>query len=181
MASVLLRSTARTLTVDGVENCLKEFSKQTVNKALRCMQLQDWTVTVHVVDDEEIEMLNAEHRGKLSATDVLSFPAITDHLDPETFHLYHPPQPSCSLYGAADRELDGSDERDLGDLIVAVPYVQRWCEHEGVQLADRLPQLYVHGLCHLIGYDHVQDDDFERMQAVEDRVLQCMRDGNIDA
>ena len=56
------------------KNCLKEFSKQTVNKALRCMQLQDWTVTVHVVDDEEIEMLNAEHRGKLSATDVLSFP-----------------------------------------------------------------------------------------------------------
>lgn len=42
-------------------------------------------------------------------------------------------------------------------------------------------QLYVHGLCHLIGHDHVQDDEFERMQTVEDRVLKCMRDEGIEA
>ncbi len=53
---------------------LGKFTRATIKRVLDCMQLTDWAITVHLVDDEEMARMNDEHRGKNAATDVLSFP-----------------------------------------------------------------------------------------------------------
>ena len=51
----------------------------------------------------------------------------------------------------------------------------------GAVLSERVQELLVHGVCHLIGHDHVDDQDFERMQEEELKVLGCLRNTHWDA
>lgn len=67
------------------------------------------------------------------------------------------------------------EERYLGDIFISPAYVQRQCDdpllYEITTLEERLPVLVAHGLCHLMGYDHERDDDYERMKRAEDYIL----------
>uniref|UniRef100_M4BDU5 Uncharacterized protein n=1 Tax=Hyaloperonospora arabidopsidis (strain Emoy2) TaxID=559515 RepID=M4BDU5_HYAAE len=67
------------------------------------------------------------------------------------------------------------EERYLGDMYISPAYIQRQCEElhlrEVTTLEERLPVLMAHGLCHLMGYDHEQDDDYEHMQKAETHIL----------
>ena len=92
--------------------------------------------------------------------------------------------------GTAPTEVDASDEDELnlGDMVVSVAYVARKAakagsRNEGPGVAhamehltaidDRIQLLVIHGLCHLLNYDHETEDDFAEMAAVEDRLLRA--------
>jgi probable rRNA maturation factor len=97
-------------------------------------------------DDAAIKEINAEWRGKDKPTNVLSFPAFP--LEPGKL-----PGPM------------------LGDIVIARETVEREAVDLDKSFEDHLTHLLVHGFLHLFGYDHMQSDEAERMEALETRIL----------
>jgi probable rRNA maturation factor len=98
-------------------------------------------VVILLTDDETVRDLNIRFLGKNAPTNVLSFPA-------------------------AD-----NPERHLGDLALAQGVCAREAEDQGKSLADHLRHLVIHGVLHLLGYDHGEDGEAERMEALERDLL----------
>jgi len=92
--------------------------------------------------DQEIQALNADWREKDKPTNVLSFPS-----DP--------------IPGLPD------EVQPLGDIALAFETCAREAKEKGVPLKDHATHLIVHGVLHLLGYDHVREDDAEAMEALE--------------
>lgn len=109
-------------------------------------------VSVSFVDDAEIAQLNEEYRGKVGPTDVLSFEC--DNLDDEFANPF------------AEEEV-----YELGDIIIAVDVAERQTEEFGTTFEGEVTLLMVHGLLHLCGYDHIEDDEAEVMEAREAELL----------
>lgn len=101
-------------------------------------------LTVRVVDTDESQALNRTYRGKDRATNVLSF--------------------------AADLP-EGIDLPLLGDIVICAPVVEREAAEQGKDLEHHWAHLTVHGVLHLLGHDHQNDDDAQEMEAIEIRVL----------
>ena len=105
-------------------------------------------VSVALMDDAAIRILNRDYRGKDAATNVLSFPLENDL-----------------------EMLPPGEQPPLGDIAVALETVTREAADEDKTLADHLAHMIVHGTLHLLGYDHEQDGEAEEMEALERDVL----------
>ncbi|MGN0779519.1 MAG: cytidine deaminase [Aristaeellaceae bacterium] len=119
-------------------------------------------VAIRMCGDDAIHEINREYRGVDRATDVLSFPTVN--------------YPEGMTAGQADRLLrrEWDDELDavmLGDLVISVPHVMAQAEEYGHSVAREAAYLTVHGLCHLMGYDHMEDEEKRRMRTMEERIL----------
>jgi probable rRNA maturation factor len=122
---------------------------------LRGESLPDATeVAITLVDELRIAALNEAHLGKTGPTDVLSFPL-------EDLEAGHPPDAP---------DADGPPFA-IGDVVICAGYVRKRSETAGVPFADEMALMVVHGLLHLLGYDHVEDGDAEAMEARERRYL----------
>ena len=100
---------------------------------------------IHLADDEHIRALNARWRGLDKPTNVLSFPAA---------------EPA-----------DLATARLIGDVVLAFETTAREAADEGKPLADHYRHLVAHGFLHLIGFDHEDDAEAQRMEAIETRTL----------
>ena len=123
---------------------------------------RECAVSIRLCDDEVIHEINREFRDVDRATDVLSFPTVN--------------YPFGVTAGQADKylRLEYDDELNacmLGDLILSVPHVLAQAEEYGHSPERECAYLLVHGLCHLMGYDHIEDDDKRRMRAMEEKIL----------
>jgi len=96
--------------------------------------------------DAEIRLLNSQWRGIDKVTDVLSFPM------------------------QDGEEIDPADA--LGDIALAIPFVQQEAERLGLPLADHIAHLVVHATLHLLGYDHIDDEEAVQMQQLERQAMQ---------
>nr|WP_244360829.1 MULTISPECIES: rRNA maturation RNase YbeY [Alteromonas] len=108
-------------------------------------------ITVRFTDDEESQTLNHEYRGKDKPTNVLSFP----------FEV--PPGIEMNL---------------LGDLVICVPVIMREAEEQDKTPTNHYAHMVVHGILHLLGYDHIDDADADIMEAKEIRILASLNIGN---
>lgn len=122
-------------------------------------------VSVRLCDDETIHEINREFRGIDRATDVLSFPMIN--------------YPQSMTASKADKQLRQAldDELNacmLGDLIISVPHALAQAEEYGHSPEREAAYLLVHGICHLMGYDHIDPDDQRRMRAMEEKILNAV-------
>jgi probable rRNA maturation factor len=113
-------------------------------------------VTVALVSDARMRALNRMYRGKDYATDVLSFPAEKGRKGRKGFPL-HPFPPFPPLLPT------------LGDIVIATGVARRQARDLGHSLAVELRILSLHGLLHLLGYDHERDRG--RMRTLEQRLL----------
>lgn len=105
----------------------------------------DSELTIRLVDEAEGRELNRTWRHKDYATNVLSFPAdIPD--------------------GLLDIPL-------LGDLVICVPVVERESAEQAKTLEAHWAHLVIHGCLHLLGYDHIEDEEAEEMEALERELL----------
>lgn len=119
-------------------------------------------VAIRLCDDETIHEINRDYRNTDRATDVLSFPTVD--------------YPEGITAGQSDKLLqrEFDDELNacmLGDLIISVPHVLAQSEEYGHSPEREAAYLTVHGLCHLMGYDHIKEDDQRRMRAMEEKIL----------
>jgi probable rRNA maturation factor len=104
-------------------------------------------ISVLFASDAEAAKLNAEWRRKDYAPNILSFPA---------------PQ---------RQDMPEGEPKPLGDLILAVGTVTREAEEQGKPLTSHLTHLIVHGTLHLLGFDHIEERDAQRMEAAEIAIL----------
>jgi len=119
--------------------------RQWVEAALRGAKRRKATeLSIRIVDAKEGRTLNRDYRDKDYATNVLSFP------------VELPPGVKLPL---------------IGDLVICAPVVAREAAEQGKQARDHWAHMTVHGVLHLLGYDHIEDDEAEAMEALETRIL----------
>ena len=104
-------------------------------------------LTVRIVDTQESHQLNHDYRGKDKPTNVLSFP------------FEAPPGVELDL---------------LGDLIICRQVVEKEAEEQSKPLLAHWAHMVVHGSLHLLGYDHIEDDEAEEMESLETEIMQTM-------
>lgn len=126
----------------------------------------DAQVGVTLVDDDAIRQLNQRFRGIDRPTDVLSFPMI-DYGDGYEQGA-DPWEEDASLQLEKD-PLTG--EVMLGDLVISMPTADRQARQFGHSPARELAYLTVHGMLHLLGYDHETDEDKALMRSLEEKTL----------
>lgn len=125
--------------------------KKVLSKAAELYKLAPTAeVSLSFCDDAHIHKMNLEFRGIDRPTDVLSF-ALSEGEEPEI--------------------LDGPAEDLLGDIIISVDTLARQAEEYGHSLERELAYLTVHGLLHLLGYDHLTDSDKAEMRQEEEAIL----------
>lgn len=108
-------------------------------------------VSLLACDDARIAALNADFRGKPGPTNVLSWPAFEEAV----------PAPAA----------EDPEPLFLGDLALAYETCAREAESGGIGLADHAAHLVVHGLLHLLGYDHEMEDEADEMEMFETKIL----------
>src|SRR5262249_14152298 len=106
-----------------------------------------------LADDAAVQELNRTWRGKDSPTNVLSFPA-TETTEGEM------PEPEFA-----------GVPLELGDIALACETCEREALAQGKRVADHVAHLVLHGVLHLLGYDHLDEDEAERMETLEIRIL----------
>lgn len=110
----------------------------------------DSELTIRLVDEAEGRELNHTYRQRDYATNVLSFPAdLPDELD-----------------GIALLEIPL-----LGDLVICAPVVEREAREQAKSLEAHWAHLVIHGCLHLLGYDHIEDEEAEEMETLERKLL----------
>ena len=123
------------------------------------MAAEDWEISLLGCDDARIAVLNADFRDKAGPTNVLSWPA-QDLASEEDGGEPWFPEPFVP------------DARDsLGDIAIAWQTCVREAEAAGKPLHDHVTHLVIHGVLHLLGYDHIRDADAQLMESVEVRIL----------
>ena len=138
---------------------LEQFAVQDVDTdATLCMELV-------FTDEEGIRSLNASTRGKDAVTDVLSFPNLENIF--------------CKPIRKADFPFDTDEEGNLflGSVVVCRQRAAQQAEEYGHSLEREVYYLAVHGLCHLLGYDHEEESDTALMREREERILSAMNLG----
>jgi len=108
------------------------------------------SLTIRVVSPEESRALNLQFRGKNSSTNVLSFPS----------QLADIPQIAEMI-----------DTRYLGDLAICAAVVAREAIEQNKAETAHWAHMLIHGVLHLYGYDHIENDEAEEMEALETQIL----------
>ena len=122
--------------------------------AILCVQEEDIDpelveISLTLVDAEEIQMLNRDYRNVDKVTDVLSFPQFDDL-----------------------NELPEDEEILLGDVVICRQQAEAQAEEYGHSVEREMVYLFVHSVCHLLGYDHMDDEEKAEMRAKEEAVME---------
>ena len=112
-----------------------------------------------ITDEEYIKTLNREQRNIDSVTDVLSFPSLDGIKGSKLLKSEHP----------ADIDEDGGIF--LGSIAICEKRAKEQAEEYGHSLEREINYLATHGLCHLLGYDHMTEEDKQEMREKEERIL----------
>jgi probable rRNA maturation factor len=107
-----------------------------ISSVLKEVDRDGFSLSLLFTDDEKIQELNRDFRGKDMATDVLSF----SQMEGEEF---------------------GFENHFLGDIVIAVPYVTKQAQGLGHSVFEEVRYLILHGILHLMGYDHDENEDCE--------------------
>lgn len=112
---------------------------------------KDTEIVVRIVDVHESAQLNKQYRHKPGPTNILSFPADI----PEGIGL-----------------------NLLGDLVVCAPVVEREAIEQQKLLSHHWAHIIIHGVLHLLDYDHIENDEAEAMESLEIKILQTLNISN---
>lgn len=123
---------------------LPERTRRAIEATLAEVNLAEATVSISFVSDSTIAALNRQWRGKAKPTNVLSFPAV---------------------------DSVGASPRFLGDVILASNIIRQEAAEQNKSWIDHTTHLIIHGIMHLIGHDHENDEDAAKMEALEVRIM----------
>ena len=145
---ILIKNYQRKIKVDEKQMHAK------AQKMLGMLGYQDFDLGIFLTTNKTIRKFNKQFRNKDKPTDVLSFP-YHDYLKPG--QTIHPTSP---------------EDKNLGDIIISLEYAQKdaaktWNRN----FSEHLIALLAHGIAHLIGYDHLTDNQFKQMLKIEHKLL----------
>lgn len=128
--------------------------RATLEVGARLLKLPEESVTVlTLTGDEHLREYNRRYRGLDEPTDVLAFAA---QEKPSDVRFQAPP----------------GTENWLGDIVISLPRARRQAHEAGHPVNDEVRLLAVHGLLHLLGYDHAEPDEERAMTALTNRILE---------
>lgn len=138
--------------VENFENNYEEDFKSIIAQALKTLNIEDDVeVSCVLVDDERIHEINKEYRHIDRSTDVISF-AMEDN---DQFYVEGMP-------------------RSLGDIFISVDHAKKQAEEYGHSLKREMCFLFTHGILHLLGYDHMTDEQEKEMFTLQDEILSAL-------
>lgn len=120
------------------------------------------SISVRICSDEEIHEVNRTYRNVDRATDVLSFPTVN----------YPEGKTASQCIKRLMREYD--DETGtcfLGDIIISLPHALAQAKEYGHSSQRECAYLLVHGICHLMGYDHMEEEEKKKMRELEEKIM----------
>ena len=120
-------------------------------------QVDGIEVTISFVDGQTIQKYNKQHRDVDRETDVLSFPMLNIHYAQKVEEFAGEIMPDGSLY--------------LGDVVICKKVAKRQAKEYGHKTKREVAFLALHGLLHLLGYDHIEKDDEKVMMAKSEEIL----------
>ncbi len=124
-----------------------EFLDEVINKALNYLKISNSIFSIILVNDDTIKKINKDYRKIDKITDVISF-AFEDNND-----------------------FKNNDIRVLGDIYISIPQMERQAKEYGNTIKRELSFLTIHGLLHLLGYDHMTKEDEKVMFALQEVLL----------
>ncbi len=135
--------------VENFENNYEQEFTAIIEQALKTLGIEDDVeVSCVLVDDERIHEINREYRHIDRSTDVISF-AMEDN---DQFYVEGMP-------------------RTLGDIFISVDHAKKQAEEYGHSLRREMCFLFTHGILHLLGYDHMTDEQEKEMFGLQDQIL----------
>jgi len=132
--------------------------KQDVQRCLSALSYPDFAIGIWFTTPSTIQKYNAQYRNQDKPTDILSF-------------SYHE-----NLIPGKRIKVTMPEDCNLGDLIICPAYIQKKATEYGQSFEERLRMLLVHGICHLLGYDHEKESDYKKMQQLENKLLAQLTD-----
>lgn len=115
----------------------------------------DYYIDVSIVDNDKIHEINKTYRGIDRPTDVISF----------------------AFYDDEEETINEDAPNSLGSIIISYQKAEEQAKDYGHSLNREMSFLFVHGLLHLLGYDHMKKEDEEVMFALQDKILGERKDG----
>ncbi|MET3727755.1 putative rRNA maturation factor [Fictibacillus halophilus] len=139
--------------IDENSSEFQELLSKVLEKAAEMEKTGQAEVSVTIVTKERIQEINKEYRQKDSVTDVISF--------------------AMEEMGEDETEIIGGEEtRFLGDIIICLDVAKEQAAEYGHSLDREMGFLAVHGFLHLLGYDHMNDEDEKRMFGRQEEILE---------
>ncbi|HSX58362.1 MAG TPA: rRNA maturation RNase YbeY [Candidatus Saccharimonadales bacterium] len=136
----------------------RKLLKKAATKTLELMDVKgDTSVDISVIGDRKMRSLNKEFRGKDTSTDVLSF---SFELSDKKDKFPAPP---------------GGDYLNLGDVIISYPQLLGKAAKQNMLVDDMATLLVVHGILHLLGFDHEKPSEANVMEKLEDQILDQLK------
>jgi probable rRNA maturation factor len=148
---------------EGFEGYLDDvWLKETTEKILVTQSIgNDVEMGLVVASQQKVQQLNKTYRGKDKPTDVLSFTMLTKSSDETKAAFIHPP--------------DGF--KHLGEVIFSYPQATMQAEEHLHSIKREVTILIIHGILHLIGYDHIENEPAQQMAAKELAILKTIEGG----
>ena len=143
----------------AVDTKLEELVEKVVQKALEVEVEGDYEVSISFVDNHEIQELNKQYRNKDAATDVLSFPLMEFEDTEEDYE---------------NEEEYVQEDRLLGDIVISLEKAQEQATEYGHSFERELAFLLVHGVLHLLGMDHENEQQEKEMLQKQENILQLL-------
>lgn len=160
------------LNYDGIQKCTRDEMLRVMEIAINLLgQPSKMEINVAFVTPDEIQVVNKRERKKDSPTDVLSFPAFelkpfekVDLLDDKYKWNINPE----------------NDYFVLGDMLLCKEIAKTQAKNLGHTLKEEVVRLSLHSLLHCLGFDHIEDSDYEVMHKIEKQVLETAGFKNLD-
>ena len=139
---------------------MEEYIENIVTIALKEEKLNKINshVSITSLSKSEIHKFNLEYRNVDRETDVLSFPIFTKE----------------------ELEKNTLTNIDIGDILICIDVVKKQAEEYNTGMKREMLYMITHGICHLLGYDHIQEDDKIKMREKEERILTKIGVGKVN-
>lgn len=115
-------------------------------------------LNILITTNKSIKNYNKQFRNKDKATDILSFP-------------FHP-----ELVAGEKIKPFTSDDKAIGDIIISLEYVLADRHKLGGTFLQRMDRMLVHGICHCLGHDHIEEEEYRIMLSLERKLLNLIQD-----
>ena len=140
-------------------NSWEDIVKRVFEECFKEEQLQDSKlyITVTFTNPKNIQSINKEYRNIDRPTDVLSFP------------MYQKEE--------LDQKIEKKDfqyQDILGDIVISIPKVEEQAKEYGHSFERELSYMLIHGFYHLMGYDHIEEEDKKQMRKKEEKILETL-------